>query len=1235
MEKAVQDKKKFTVLMASSLVFLMAANVSFSAEIDDIHAAIKAKGAKWIADTTAIQQLTDAQKMSRLGLVITPPATAAAQGKILESVAATPLWSAPSGGYDWRNVGGTDYVTPAKDQGQCGDCWAFAATAALESYTLINGTYDANLNLSEQVLVSCAGAGSCKGGRLDLPATYLENTGLPIDSAYPYTGSDGTCSKAAAGWQQNTDKINGWSWLTNGTATVDTIKNGIYTYGPAVIAMEAYADLYAYKSGVYSYTTGKDLGGHAVLVIGYSDSAAYPGGGYFIVKNSWGNTWGEGYGNEPGGYFRIAYSELTSPVKFGSQSVIYARSGTPCTYSITEASVSPGYLKASGTVTINTSTTDCGWTDSSSDTSWLTTSTASGEGDKVLTYSVSLNTGSAPRTGTITLKDAKSNIVDSVTVTQAGAPLPVVSKFTVAATSTTLTIPVTAFTATGVFALKGYLLSETSTPPQVSGAGWSVAAPTSYTFATSGNKTLYAWVKDANGAVSVGLSAACDVATIPVVSSFSIPATSTTLTVPITSFSATDNAAVTGYLLTETATAPLATTAGWSAAAPTSRIFTTSGIKTLYAWAKDAAGNISKSLSATCDVATIPVISKFTVAASSTTRTAAVTAFTATDNAGVTGYLITETSSAPRADDSGWSATVPASYTAGTIGVKTLYAWVRDAAGNVSKSLSATSDLATAPVLTKFTLPATSTVLTVTPVLSATDNVGVTGYLLREDPAAPLATASGWTAAPAPYKFGAGGIKTLYAWAKDAAGNVSSSLSATCDVATIPVVSNFTIPATSTALTVPITTFLATDNVAVTGYLITETAAAPLATTAGWSAGAPTSRIFTTSGIKTLYAWAKDAAGNISTSLSATCDVATIPVIGKFTVAATSTTRTAAVTAFTATDNVGVTGYLITETSSAPRADDSGWSATAPASYTAGTIGVKTLYAWVRDAAGNISKSLSATSDLATAPVLTKFTLPASSTVLTVTPVLSATDNVGVTGYLLSEDPAAPLATASGWTAAAAPYKFGAGGIKTLYAWAKDAAGNVSSSLSATCDVATIPVVSGFSVPAASTALTVPITTFLATDNVAVTGYLITETATAPLATAAGWSASAPGSRVFTTSGIKTLYAWAKDAAGNISQSLSATCDVATVPVISKFTVLPASKSLTVSVTAFTASDNVAVTGYLLTETSTPPLASNSGWSATAPASYTFSTAGSKTLYAWTKDAAGNVSKAVSAVFKL
>ena len=88
------------------------------------------------------------------------------------------------------------------------------------------------------------------------------------------------------------------------------------------------------------------------------------------------------------------------------------------------------------------------------------------------------------------------------------------------------------------------------------------------------------------------------------------------------------------------------------------------------------------------------------------------------------------------------------------------------------------------------------------------------------------------------------------------------------------------------------------------------------------------------------------------------------------------------------------------------------------------------------------------------------------------------------------------------------------------------------------------PTVTGFSIPATSASLTVSITTFTATDNVGVTGYLVTESATAPSASAAGWRSSAPSSYTFTTSGTKTLYAWAKDAAGNVSTGLSATVTV-------------------------------------------------------------------------------------------
>jgi hypothetical protein len=98
-------------------------------------------------------------------------------------------------------------------------------------------------------------------------------------------------------------------------------------------------------------------------------------------------------------------------------------------------------------------------------------------------------------------------------------------------------------------------------------------------------------------------------------------------------------------------------------------------------------------------------------------------------------------------------------------------------------------------------------------------------------------------------------------------GNAASKPSASDT--TPPTVSGFTIPATSTSLTVSITAFAATDNVAVTGLMVTESATKPLATAAGWTATAPTSHTFASGGTKTLYAWAKDGAGNVSASRSA------------------------------------------------------------------------------------------------------------------------------------------------------------------------------------------------------------------------------------------------------------------------------------------------------------------------------------------------------------------------------
>ena len=188
---------------------------------------------------------------------------------------------------------------------------------------------------------------------------------------------------------------------------------------------------------------------------------------------------------------------------------------------------------------------------------------------------------------------------------------PTVTAFAIASTSSSLTVPITMFTATDNVAIAGYLVNEASTTPSISDSGWASTTPSMYTFATQGSKTLYAWAKDASNNISDSKSATTTISLpdgiAPVVSVFTIPATSTSLTVPITTLSATDNVGVAGYLVTEASTTPSLSDPSWTTTPITSYTFGTQGTKNLYAWAKDAAGNISVPLSATTTITFIEI----------------------------------------------------------------------------------------------------------------------------------------------------------------------------------------------------------------------------------------------------------------------------------------------------------------------------------------------------------------------------------------------------------------------------------------------------------------------------------------------------------------------------------------------------------------------------------------------------------------------------------------------------
>lgn len=304
-------------LISFSILFAFASfTYASQAELDEINYAIHSQGANWLAGETAISMLPLGQRLMRLGAkkpAVAPSeisgVTAGTSGSMLTGTAPTAL--------DWRNYNGYDYVTPVRDQGNCGSCWAFATTAALESNDLITNGITA-LDLAEQVLLSCSGAGSCNGGYIDEASNFIVSPGLPPESYYPYTAANGQCSSAEAGWQAVTAQITSWQWITSTSPTVAAIKNALNTYGPLVTTMNVYNDFFYYSGGIYQYTSGKYQGAHAILIVGYDDT-----GQYFIVKNSWGSSWGES------GYFRIAYSQLSSVVSFGDDTIAYYTSDQP------------------------------------------------------------------------------------------------------------------------------------------------------------------------------------------------------------------------------------------------------------------------------------------------------------------------------------------------------------------------------------------------------------------------------------------------------------------------------------------------------------------------------------------------------------------------------------------------------------------------------------------------------------------------------------------------------------------------------------------------------------------------------------------------------------------------------------------------------------------------------------------------------------------------------------------
>lgn len=186
---------------------------------------------------------------------------------------------------DWREKGA---VTPVKNQGKCGSCWAFSTTGALEGANFIKS---GNLeSFSEQYLVDCSKNGNygCEGGEMTNAFTFTQKNGIPLEKDYPYKAVDQRCKKNV----KKAFKNSSWKKVTKNSSS--HLRAALLTT-PISIGIEA-DEILSYSGGIFdNKSCGNNLD-HGVLLVGFGESQGHK---YWLVKNSWSTNWGEG------GYIRF------------------------------------------------------------------------------------------------------------------------------------------------------------------------------------------------------------------------------------------------------------------------------------------------------------------------------------------------------------------------------------------------------------------------------------------------------------------------------------------------------------------------------------------------------------------------------------------------------------------------------------------------------------------------------------------------------------------------------------------------------------------------------------------------------------------------------------------------------------------------------------------------------------------------------------------------------------------
>jgi len=205
--------------------------------------------------------------------------------------------------FDWRDYNGANWLTLVKQQ-LCGNCWAYSANGGIEAKIKIaRNDPHFDVDLSEQYLVSCSGAGSCRyGGSEEWALNYIKNNGVTDDTCFKDSGTDEPCSNKCTTWNKRLWKIDDVTSF-NGYVSDDDIKTYLIEKGPLPAGMfySGYwdGDIYRCDENSSEYPAPKTA--HAIVIVGYNDID-----GYWIIKNSWGIGYRAHYDQ---GYFKLGYGE--------------------------------------------------------------------------------------------------------------------------------------------------------------------------------------------------------------------------------------------------------------------------------------------------------------------------------------------------------------------------------------------------------------------------------------------------------------------------------------------------------------------------------------------------------------------------------------------------------------------------------------------------------------------------------------------------------------------------------------------------------------------------------------------------------------------------------------------------------------------------------------------------------------------------------------------------------------